>query len=181
MDKSPLTMHERWMREALSLAASALQKGEFPVGCVLVSGDEVVARGSRLNSLGQGQNELDHAEMVALRQWVDAGKPGKDLVCYSTLEPCLMCTGALIISGIKTIVFAYEDVMGGACGIRFDRPFSLCAQKGFEGCLYHDPDLIVIPSVLRKESIRLFKSFFSSPSNRYLKGTPLENYTLNKV
>jgi len=180
MDKY-LQMHERWMAEALALAEKALNAGEFPVGCVLVGEGGIIARGSRMNSSGKLQNELDHAEMVALRDWFDAGRPGGEITCYSTLEPCLMCTGALIISGVKRIVFAYEDVMGGACGMEFRGPFSVSGKNMAERCLYNSAEVEIIGGVLRKESIRLFKSFFSSPKNHYLKNTLLERYTLQEV
>ncbi len=180
MDKY-LEMHERWMAEALGLAEKALNAGEFPVGCVLVGNERVIARGNRINSSGSLQNELDHAEIVALRNWFDAGRPGGEITCYCTLEPCLMCTGALIISGVKRIVFAYEDVMGGACGMEFRGPFSLLGKNMAEKCLYTTSEIEVIGGVLRKESIRLFKSFFSNPQSNYLKNTLLERYTLHEV
>ncbi len=171
--------HKIWMKEALWLASRALRAGEFPVGCVLVSGNRVVAAGSRLNSTGRETNELDHAEIIALRNWVKAGKPGDKVTAYSTLEPCLMCTGALLISGVTHIVFAYEDVMGGACGIDLEGTFSAAGKE--EDCIYRGAGLTVIPGILRQESIRLFKDFFLNPQNTYLEDSALEKYTLYKA
>ncbi len=172
---------EIWMSKALELAKAALEKGEFPVGCILVSQGQVVGEGGRMNSSGNMSNELDHAEILALRQWVERGKPGHgDVVAYSTLEPCLMCTGALVISGVKKIVFAYEDVMGGACGLDFSGGLSACSFQEDLQSLYGEAAPEVVPGVLRKESLRLFKSFFSKPDNLYLKNTILEQYTLRQ-
>ncbi len=167
--------HEYWMSKAISIGKEALEMGEFPVGCILVSRDEVVGVGKRENSNGKFQNELDHAEIVALRDWVKRGKPGKDVVCYTTLEPCLMCIGALVISGIKEIVFSYEDIMGGAANIFLKRD----SQKGLAE-LYETANIEIIKGVLRKNALSLFKKFFKSPSNEYLKDTLLARYTLSQ-
>ncbi len=175
MSDPDIKVHEKWMKEALRLANAALAQGEFPVGCVLVSQNQEVGKGSRTNSGGMAQNELDHAEILALRDWVKRGKPGHCITVYSTLEPCLMCTGALLINGINNIVFAYEDVMGGACGIKLGA-ISASGQTLRDYSMYRK--LKVTSGVLRHESLRLFKGFFSQPNNNYLKGTPLEQYTL---
>ncbi|NPA93800.1 MAG: nucleoside deaminase [Thermodesulfobacteria bacterium] len=182
MDENQVEQHEKWMTKALELAKSALDAGEFPVGCVLVSGDRIVGMGSRLNSHGKHQNELDHAEIVALRQWAESGRPGDgEVVVYSTLEPCLMCTGALLISGIRHIVFAYEDVMGGACGLDFSKRISASANSKSFTSLYTEADPKVVAGVMRQESLNLFKAFFSRPDNSYLKNTLLEQYTLEQA
>jgi tRNA(adenine34) deaminase len=60
--------YDHFMGEALQEAQKALSRGEFPVGCVMVHGDRIVARGSRKGTRDNGRNELDHAEMVALFQ-----------------------------------------------------------------------------------------------------------------
>ncbi|MFW6081198.1 MAG: nucleoside deaminase, partial [Desulfosalsimonas sp.] len=84
------------------------------------------------------------------------------------MEPCLMCFGAAVISGIKRIVYAYEDVMGGgtACSLENLPP------------LYRDAEIRVIRHVLREQSMELFYRFFSDPQNTYLQGTLLAEYTL---
>ena len=72
------------MRHALSLAENALASGEFPVGCVFVFENRVVARGSRLGSSGAGMNEIDHAEIVALREFyrLPSGRDPKKFSVY---------------------------------------------------------------------------------------------------
>lgn len=164
---------QRFMNVALALARDALAAGEFPVGCVIVAGDRVVGSGRRLNSLGAEVNEIDHAEIVALRAFSSGLSVADevDLSLYCTLEPCLMCFGAILLSPVKRVVYAYEDVMGGGTG---------CDLAGMTP-LYRERHLAVIPGVLRQESLGLFKTFFSDPSNDYWRGSRLASYTLNQL
>ncbi len=178
MDDRSLHTDEFWMANAIDSAIQALKNGEFPVGCILVSGDEIVGRGDRINSTGTEENELDHAEIRAIRDWKKRGGKKGGFTAYTTLEPCLMCLGALIINGARRIVYAYEDVMGGAAGIDFNQAFSGCANR--EVHLYWNFSKRIKGRVLRSESLRLFKEFFANPENTYLKGTELERYTLSQ-
>ena len=158
-----------FMRAALEEARRALLAGEFPVGCVIVQAGQIIVRGARRGSRPPHPSEIDHAEMVALRQ-LDAchqGIPREDLVIYSTMEPCLMCFAALTLSRIGKVVYAYEDVMGG--GTRCDLE-SLPA-------LYRDLRPQVQGGVLRAESLILFKAFFGDSINTYWQGSLLERYT----
>lgn len=157
------------MNLALAQAKEALAAGEFPVGCVLVAGDEVVASGARVNSTTDF-SELDHAEIVALRS-LQKEKPGVDLstvTVYSTMEPCLMCYATLIVNGVRRIVYAYEDVMGGGTNLELKTLSPLYAGLEIER----------IPNILRRESLRLFQRFFQGEGNGYLQGTLLAEYTL---
>ncbi len=116
----------RYMSLALEQAKQALDQGEFPVGCVIADQEKVIARGARTGTAWGGGlcSELSHAEINALKKLEDYRAEGKsiagDLALYSTLEPCLMCYAASVLAGIKRIVFAYEDVMGGgsACDLK---------------------------------------------------------------
>lgn len=182
--------HERWMSEALDLASIALSRGDFPVGCVLVSGDTIVGSGIRSHTRPGDMNELDHAEVSALRDWMERGYParhmdgGADITAYCNLEPCLMCLGALILNGIKRIVYAYEDVMGGATGLDFSGP--LTGAAGPAGSffdiksdnLYAGSRIEILGGIKRKESLALFKRFFSDPAQSYWKDSLLYKYTL---
>jgi tRNA(adenine34) deaminase len=162
--------HEYFMGLALDEARNALALEEFPVGCVLVHQNRIIATGSRRGTADGGKNEIDHGEMVALRRFYDLNAeidPG-EITLYSTLEPCLMCFGAIMLSGIGEIVWAYEDAMGGATGC--DR--SAMAQ------LYSRNSICITPYVLREKSLYLFQLFFSRPENTYWKGSSLEKYTL---
>ncbi len=84
------------------------------------------------------------------------------------MEPCLMCFGAILLSGIGEIVYAYEDVMGG--GTKSD-------LKSLPP-LYRDRKISVISGVLRSKSLEIFKAYFSNPSNFYWRGSLLADYTL---
>lgn len=165
--------YEHFMKKALSLAQTALDTGEFPVGCVIVNKNNVIASGSRTGtSHRNSRNEIDHAEILALRQFSGL-KPNEDpaqSVLFCTMEPCLMCFGAILLSGIRTIVYAYEDAMGG--GTRID----LSSFSPF----YKDAQIKIIPNVLRKESLKLFQTYFLNPNNHYWKGSLLEQYTLEQ-
>jgi len=161
-----------YMGKALEEAERALNMGEFPVGCVLVCDDSVLAAGERHHSTPEKHHEVDHAEMIALRRLVDLEKTidWERVILFSTLEPCLMCYSAIIVNGIRQIVFAYEDVMGGGTNLDLKRlnPF------------YQDMQVSIRPHVLREESLSLFKKFFADPKNTYLQGTLLAEYTLKQ-
>jgi len=163
--------HEHFMVKALDQAKKALAAGEFPVGCVMIHQDKILATGSRKGTAGDFPNEIDHAEMIALKHLIDL-KVNMDknrIVLFTTLEPCLMCLGALILSGISEIVYAYEDVMGGGtrCDLTKLPP------------LYKKLRISIVPNILRKESLQLFKAFFENPENSYWRGSLLARYTLS--
>ncbi len=164
--------YKHFMGKALVQAREALSAGEFPVGCVIVHGNRILATGSRKGTLGNFPNEIDHAEIIALKQLTDL-KIDTDknrVVLFTTLEPCIMCLGAMILSGISKIVYAYEDVMGGgtSCDLTKLTP------------LYKDSGILIVPSILRKESLKLFKAFFKNPKNSYWRGSLLARYTLGQ-
>ena len=161
-----------FMGKALAQAEIALAAGEFPVGCVLVYRDKILASGSRQGTVGKGCNEIDHAEMVALRQLaenedqLDRGR----ISAFSTMEPCLMCFSAMIIAGIGRIVYAYEDVMGGGTGCDLARL----------NPLYQNSKVRIVPNILRAASLKMFKTYFSDPKNHYLSQSLLAEYTLKQ-
>ena len=105
-----------WMAEALALARAAGARGEVPVGAIVVVGGAIVGRGG--NAPIAGNDPTAHAEMTALREaGRNAGNyrlPDCDL--YVTLEPCLMCAGAIMHARIRRLVFGAHDPKTGACG-----------------------------------------------------------------
>ena len=119
--------HEEYMRQALELARLAMAEGEVPVGCVIVRDGAVVGRGR--NRRETAQTALGHAELEAIAQacrtlggWRLAG-----CALYVTLEPCPMCSGAIINSRIKRVVYGAADVKAGCCGSvtdLFAQPFN---------------------------------------------------------
>ncbi len=164
--------YEFFMSKALEEAHQALSMGEFPVGCVIVYENRVIVTGARHHSVQDDQNELDHAEMLALRRLVDLEEKidREKVTLFSTLEPCLMCYTAIIVNGIRRIVYAYEDVMGGGTNLDLKRlnPY------------YSNMKITITPNVLRGESLKLLKKFFSDPKSRYLKGSLLAQYTMEQ-
>lgn len=110
------THDERWMRLALEEAAAAEALGEVPVGAVIVRGGELVARGHNLTHTNQDPSA--HAEMVAIRRAAQATGHWRLLDCtlYVTLEPCSMCSGAIVLARIPRLVFAAHDPKAGMCG-----------------------------------------------------------------
>ncbi len=164
-------MHEKYMSIAIEEAKQALKLGDFPVGCVIADSNGVICKAKRENS-GEAGNELDHAEIVALGKLYSFhyDKLSSDLVVYSTMEPCLMCFSTLILNNIRTIVYAYEDVMGGGTNLPLHKL----------NPLYSSMKIKVIPNVLRLESILLFKEYFQDSSNDYWQGSLLSQYTLEQ-
>lgn len=163
--------HEKWMKAALEGAEEALGLGEFPVGCVMVSQNRIVSAGTRVNSRTDG-NELDHAEIVALRS-LSSLLPRIDysqVVVYSTMEPCLMCFSTLILNGIRTFVYGYEDVMGGGSSL----------DLNLLPPLYRAMKVNVIPGVCRQESLAIFKRFFLDKKNLYWRDSLLARYTISQ-
>jgi len=164
-------MHEHYMEMALGEARLALARGEFPVGCVIVDDGGMLVSGGRQNS-AQG-NELDHAEIVALRRLTaeHSHKVGQEhLVLYSTMEPCLMCFSTLILNNVHTIVYGYEDVMGGGTNLVLHNLKPLYAAMQVE----------IVPAVLRQECLQLFKGFFQDNANGYWHDSLLARYTLEQ-
>ncbi len=164
--------HEYYMGVAIEMARQALVEGEFPVGCVIVYDGKIVADGRRQNCKQDIGSELDHAEIIALRKFsekqikVDLGK----VTVYSSMEPCLMCFSTLLVNGITRFVYGYEDIMGGGTNL----PLKMLSP------LYRSLDISITAGVLRKESLELFQTFFSSPDCDYLKDTLLAEYTLQQ-
>tara|TARA_B100000614_G_C14487951_1_gene469504 strand:- start:438 stop:1040 length:603 start_codon:yes stop_codon:yes gene_type:complete len=170
--KGAVLEYEVFMEKALEQAGIAFDTGQFPVGCVIVQDGEVIASGARTGTSGELPffSEIDHAEiraLKALQHYKGEFKPC-DAVLFSTMEPCLMCFSAILLSGIKTIVFAYEDAMGGGTN---------CDLTSLP-VLYREAGVKVVPHVLREKSLDLFYDFFNKEANLYWKDSFLETYTL---
>jgi len=93
-----------WMQLALAEARRALESGEAPIGCVVLSaGGDMLGAGH--NTLLASGNPTLHAEMNAFAAAFATKAPAKELVMVSTLEPCVMCTGAAMQAGVTTIIY----------------------------------------------------------------------------
>ena len=141
---------EKYMALAMQLAHEAAEKGEVPVGCVICDKNgNIIGRGR--NRREENSDATAHAEIEAIRE---AGTVLGDwrlegCTIFVTLEPCPMCTGAIINSRIPTVVFGARDAVTGSCGSVIDL---FCERYG------HSP--AVFPGVLKDESASLLKSFF---------------------
>lgn len=108
------------MREALVEAAVAQRLGEVPIGALVVCAGRVIGRGHNLRETSN--DPTTHAEMVAIRE--AAGHIGHwrllDCTLYVTLEPCVMCMGAIILARVPRLVYACRDPRAGAVGSIYD-------------------------------------------------------------
>ncbi len=105
---------QRWMGEALRQAAAALEHDEVPVGCLIVHNGRVVGRAH--NQRETLQDPTAHAEMIAITQAAEALSSWRLAGCtlYVTLEPCIMCAGAMVLARIDRLVFGAKDPKAGA-------------------------------------------------------------------
>lgn len=137
---------EYFMKKALQEAEMAFEKGEIPVGAVIVIDNKVIARGHNLTEMLH--DVTAHAEMQTITAAANflGGKYLKDCTMYVTLEPCQMCAGALYWSQISKIVFGASD-----------------EHRGFEkmGTQLH-PKTTVVRGVMAEEAADLMKRFFAS-------------------
>ena len=142
--------HTWFMQEALHEARMALCTADVPVGAVVVCDNAIIGRGR--NQREALADPTAHAEVMALR---DAARSLSSwrldaATLYVTLEPCIMCIGAAVLSRIERLVYACDDPKAGACGSQFD---ILGAQR-----LNHT--FPVVPGVCEVESRTLLKTFF---------------------
>ncbi|MBU1148421.1 MAG: tRNA adenosine(34) deaminase TadA [Candidatus Omnitrophica bacterium] len=112
--------HEFYMREALREAKKAFDKDEVPVGAVVVHKGSIIARAH--NQIKLLKDPTAHAEMIAITQASAELKNERliDCVMYVTIEPCSMCTGAMVLARIKELVYGASDPKTGACGSVID-------------------------------------------------------------
>jgi tRNA(adenine34) deaminase len=141
--------HE-WMKLALEQAEKSALAGEVPVGAVLVKQNTLLAAaGNRLITNG---DPTAHAEILAIRKGAEilGNYRIPETTLYVTLEPCIMCMGAIIQARIERLVFGAHDPKTGAAKSRY--------QIGTDSLLNHT--LIVVNGVLEKECGALLKEFF---------------------
>ena len=137
------------MRQAIALAKEAAEEGEVPVGAVVVFDGKIVGKGRNRREISK--NALAHAEIEAINEACRALGGWRLWQCdiYVTLEPCPMCTGAIINSRIKRLVYGASDNKAGSCGSVIDL-FSLPYN--------HKPE--VAKGVMQEECAALLSDFF---------------------
>ena len=111
---------ERWMKVALEEAQLAADKGEVPVGAVVIHEGSLIAKSHNLRELNK--DPLAHAELLAIADAARLLGRWRLIECtlYVTLEPCPMCAGAIVNSRLDRIVYGASDPRAGACGTIFN-------------------------------------------------------------
>jgi tRNA(adenine34) deaminase len=148
---------EKFMRQALNLAKKAGQIGEVPIGAILVDGQgKVLARATNLRE--QIKSTLGHAELVAIHRACKKLNSWRLIDCtlYVTLEPCFMCSGALVQSRISRVVYGAPDPKGGA--------LHSLANLAEHPKLNHK--FQVTAGVLGEECSKILKDFFKKKRNK---------------
>ena len=144
--------YEVYMLEALKEAELAALEDEVPIGCVIVKDDQIIARAH--NQRDKSNNPLGHAETIAIKKASeilnDWQLVGTEL--YVTIEPCLMCAGAIIQSRIGKVIYGAPDLKGGA----FGSSLNVLDAKNIN----HRPE--VIGGVLESECTTIIKNYFKS-------------------
>ena len=143
---------EKYMLEALKEAEIAASEDEVPIGCVIVKNDQIIARAH--NERDKTNNPLGHAEILAIQKASKLIGDWQLVDCelFVTIEPCLMCAGAIIQSRIKKVVFGASDFKGGA----FGGSINVMNAKNIN----HRPD--VVKGVLENKCSSIIKNYFKS-------------------
>lgn len=141
---------EYFMKKALDEAKKAFEAGEVPIGCVIISNNRIIARSHNMT-----EKLIDvtaHAEIQAITAAANTlgGKYLSDCTIYVTVEPCLMCAGALAWSQISRIVFGAYDAKRG---------YSTLSSKALH------PKTVVLGGILEQECAQLMKLFFNARRN----------------
>ncbi len=141
-----------WMQHAFNLALKAQQQGEVPVGAVLVKKNEIIGEG--WNRPIKNHDPTAHAEIMALRAAAEKVQNYRlvDTTLYVTLEPCVMCAGAIIHARVKKVIYATADPGTGAAGSVFSilNNTELNHQVNIES------------GILASESAELLQNFFKA-------------------
>ncbi len=139
-----------YMNEALKEAQKAFQEDEVPIGAVAVYKNQIIGRGH--NQIERLQDPTAHAEIIAVTVAANALSSWRleEVIIYTTIEPCIMCAGALVHARVKRIVFGARDEKFGGCG----SIFNVVQEKK----LNHRIE--IVEGVMTDEAAGLMKSFF---------------------
>ncbi|WP_414047321.1 tRNA adenosine(34) deaminase TadA [Macrococcus equi] len=144
--------HEIYMKLAIDEAKKALAIDEVPIGAVVVHHGEVIGRG--YNTRESEQNPIHHAEMMAIQAASEhlGSWRLEECTLYVTLEPCVMCSGAIVMSRIPVVVYGAHDAKGGCSGSLMN----LLNQPAF------NHRATVISGICHEECSQLLTSFFKT-------------------
>ena len=147
-------MNSIFMEEALKLAYEAAEKGEIPVGAVIVKDGKIIAKGRNMRE--EKQNALSHAEIEAINNACKVLNSWRldDCEMYVTLEPCPMCAGAIINARIKTLVFGAFDPKAGS----IDSVVNLCDYP-------YNHKVEVYGGICEDKCLAVLKDFFKTLRN----------------
>ena len=150
MTSTDAASDERYMRIALAEARAALEHGDVPIGAVIVSRDDIIARAHNQKELLK--DPTAHAEIIALTQAAAALGAWRLTGCtaYVTLEPCVMCAGALVQARIARLVYGADDPKSGACVSLYRIPEDERLNHRIE----------VVSGVLADECAEVLREFF---------------------
>lgn len=142
---------EFFMREALKEAQRAFEEDEVPIGAVAVYKNQIIGRGH--NQTEHLKDPTAHAEILTITAAANALSSWRlnEVTIYTTIEPCIMCAGALVVARVKKIVFGARDEKFGGCG----SIFNIAQEKR----LNHQIE--VIEGILKDEALMLIKDFFA--------------------
>ncbi|MEO0185209.1 MAG: tRNA adenosine(34) deaminase TadA [candidate division WOR-3 bacterium] len=147
---------ELFMAEALKEAQKAFEEDEVPIGAVAVYKNQIIGRGhNRTEAL---QDPTAHAEILAITAAANSLHSWRlnDVTIYTTIEPCIMCAGALVLARVKKIVFGARDEKFGGCG----SVFNVVNEKR----LNHRIE--IVEDVMKEESLSLMRTFFDNRRNK---------------
>ena len=142
----------KYMLEAIKEAELAKLEDEVPIGCVVVKDDQIIARAH--NQREVTNNPLGHAETLAIKKASEVLNDWQLVNCdlYVTVEPCIMCGGAIIQSRIRKVIYGAPDLKGGAFGSSIN---ILDAQN-----INHRPE--IVKGILEEECTKIIKDYFKS-------------------
>ena len=144
--------YTKYMLEALKEAELAKLEDEVPIGCVIVKDDKIIARAHNQREITN--NPLGHAETLAIKKASEILNDWQLVDCdlYVTIEPCIMCGGAIIQSRIRKVIYGAPDLKGGAFGSSIN---ILDAQN-----INHRPE--IVKGILEEECTKIIKDYFKS-------------------
>ena len=148
--------HEKWMKSAFREAEKAFEKGEVPIGAVVVKKGQIIGRG--YNQCESLTDPTAHAEIIAITSAANTIKNWrlKDCSLYVTKEPCLMCAGALINARIILLGFGMYDEKEGCCGSLYQ----LCRDPRFKH------QLIVKGGIMEDSCTLMIQEFFKKQRSK---------------
>lgn len=150
MDKYKEHSHQYWMNEAIQLLKIE-DTNEVPIAALIVKENILISKA--INRIEKFQDSTAHAEMLVIKEASNKLQSWRltDCILYTTLEPCAMCTGAIINSRVEKVIFGAYDLDQGTCGSKTNLPYDLEKSK-----------LEIIGGILEIECVNLLKNFFKT-------------------